>query len=91
MEFRDIISIHSVNHWKCRLATCRASNAAACSKLPLCKCRVFRAVLLVLPNVLEDGHKKQMYNSYSLSDTRPYGGYVGRYVWDGWMDCWMNR
>ena len=92
MEFRDIICIHSVNNSKSRLATCRASASAAGSILPLCKCTVFTAVLLVLPKIPEDGDNKNSYVTFTrYLISRRYGGCFRSYVWDGAMDGWLDE
>jgi len=91
MEFRDLICIHSLNHSKPHLSTRRASASAAGSTLSLCKCTGFTAVLMVLPNIPEDGNNKHSYvtvTRYLIS--RCYGGCVRSYIWDGWMAGWMN-
>jgi len=73
--------IHSMNNSKPHLATCPDSAAVAGSILPLCKCTVFTAVLLVLPNIPEDGDNKHSYvtiTHYLIS--RRYGVCVRSYV-----------
>ena len=72
-----------MNHSKPRLATGRASASAAGSTLPLCKCTVFTAVLLVLPNIAEDGDKHRYVTFTRSLISRRYRGCVRSYVWDG--------
>ena len=76
-----------MNHSKPHLATYRDSASAAGSTLPLRNSTALTAVLLVLPNIPEDGDNSHSYvtvTCYLIS--RRYGGCVRSYVWDGWMD-----